>query len=115
MRRTNWLAGLVVGGCAGLLLGVWPTLGFALLVAFVIPAAISRQRRAAAAGLLVGLAGTWLLLDAIANARCAAFDAAPNQECIAPDVTGWIVVAIGLLAVGLIGSVDLVRRRRPGG
>ncbi len=112
MRRTNWLAGLAVGGCAGLLLGVWPTLGFVLLVAFAIPAAISRQRRAAASGLLVGLAGIWLLLVAIADARCSAFDAFPNQECVAPDLTGWVVVAVALFVVGVVGSVDLVRRGR---
>lgn len=111
MRRTNWLAGLVVGACAGLLLGVWQTLGLALLVAFAIPAAISRQPQAAVSGLLVGSAGAWLLLIAIADARCSAFDAALNQECQAPDVTGWVLVAIGLLVVGVIGSVDLVRRR----
>ncbi len=115
VKRGNWLAGLIVGACAGILFGVWPTLAFLILVAFLIPVAISPQRRSAAPGLFVGMASTWLGLVVAANAGCAAFDAAPNQECVAPDLTGWLVIATGLLAVGVAGSIAMLWRRRPEG
>jgi hypothetical protein len=53
-----------------------------------------RPRPFGAAGILVGWGGvTWLLL-AGAQARC------DPASCGAPDVTGWVVVAVGLIVLG---------------
>jgi hypothetical protein len=108
----NWFAGLALGASAGVLLGVMPTFGVVILTAFLIPAAGSEHGRAAASGLLVGMAATWLGLVLAAEARCAAFDAGPNQGCVAPDLTGWVVLAGGLLVAGGVGSLVLFSRRR---
>jgi hypothetical protein len=112
MMRGSWIAGLSVGGGIGLLFGVFPSLAALLFLAFVGPAVFSRHRQAAIGGLFIGIPALWLTLVAVANANCTAFDAAPNQDCIAPDLTGWGAFALSLLLVGLIASADLVRRRR---
>ena len=109
MNRSAFLAGLAVGAASGLLLGVWPTLGFLIAVAFAIPAAISRGRLAALGGLLVGLPSLWLAVIGIATARCAEFDARPGQECVMADVGPWVAVALGLLLLGTISSLAAAR------
>jgi hypothetical protein len=93
------------------LFGVWPTIGAVLFALFAIPALVSRHRAGAISGLLLGLPAAWLTLVAVANARCSAFDAAPNQGCVAPDLTGWVILAVGLLVGALAGSMAVVSRR----
>ena len=110
MKRSSFLAGLAVGAASGLLLGVWPTLGLLIAVAFAVPAAISRGRLAALGGLLVGLPSVWLAVIGLATARCAEFDAQPGQECVTADVGPWAAVAIGVLLVGAVCSLAAARR-----
>lgn len=109
--RSGWLAGLTVGAAAGLLFGVWPTFGIGIAGAFAAGALWTRQP-AGLSGLLVGLPATWLLAVAGAMVSCARFDAGAGQECRPPDVTGWVIVAVGLLVAGLAGSGVLLRRNR---
>jgi hypothetical protein len=108
--RTDWLAGLVVGAGAGLLLAEWPTAGALIAIGFAVPAAASRQRLAALGGLLVGLPASWLAVIWQAAARCAAFSGWAGQECIWPDLTGWITVAVGLFLVGAAVTALAVRK-----
>jgi hypothetical protein len=98
----DWLAGLVVGAAAGFLLAALPTLGAVLVFAFAVAALLSRTRVAALGGLLVGMPAVWLTVIGVAAARCAAFDAQPGQECAMGDVWGWVAIAVGLLAMGLV-------------
>lgn len=110
MNRSAFLAGLAVGAASGLLLGVWPTLGLLIAVAFAVPAAISRGRLAALGGLLIGMPVTWLIVIGLASARCANFDAQPGQECVMGDLGPWAAVAFGLLLVGTISSLAAATR-----
>ena len=109
-RRRDWFAGLVVGAAAGFLFAALPTLGAVLAVAFAVPALLSRTRVAALGGLLVGLPAAWLTDHRRwPTGRCAAFDAQPGQECGMGDISGWVAIAVGLLAFGLVLTVRSMR------
>lgn len=107
--RRNWLAGLAVGASAGFFFAELPTLGAVLVVAFAVPAIVSRDRIAALGGLLVGIPAMWLTIIGVATARCAAFDAQPGQECGMGDVLGWVGIALGVLAIGLVLTIRSMR------
>jgi drug/metabolite transporter superfamily protein YnfA len=110
--RFDWLAAVAAGGLTGALFGIWPTIAFLITLAFVVPALASGHRAAAIGGFFLGLSALWLAIVAIADARCAAFDIRPGQECLGPDLTGWIVVAAAVFVAGLIASASLVRKGR---
>ena len=110
MNRSAFLAGLAVGAASGLLLAVWPTLGFLIAVAFAVPAAISRSRLAALGGLLVGLPSAWLTVIGLATAQCANFDAQPGKECVMGDLGPWAAVALGMVLLGAVCSLAAARR-----
>ena len=76
------------------------------------PAAVSRGRLAALGGLLVGLPTAWLAIIGQATLRCAEFDAQAGQGCVMSDATGWVAVAVALLAVGIVGTVAAAARSR---
>ena len=104
MTRTNWLAGLVVGVAAGLLTLTVPTLGYAMLLAFGLLLIRAAPRLPAIGGLFVGLGATWLALLLRSTLACNAFDAAPGQECRAPDLGPWLAGGVLLLAIGIVAS-----------
>jgi len=110
-RLRGWLAGLVVGVVAGFWFAEWPTLGALIAAAFAVPAAVSRDRVAAIAGLLVGIPALWLTVIGLATARCADFNAQPGQEYAMADVGPWVAVAVGLLALGAVASAAAAVRR----
>jgi hypothetical protein len=105
ISRTDWLAGLVVGAGAGLLLAEWPMAGALVAIAFALPAAVSRHGLAALGGLLVGLPAAWLAIITQATLRCAEFNAQPGQGCVMSDATAWVVAAAALLAGGIVATV----------
>jgi hypothetical protein len=109
-RGSDWLAGLTVGAAAGLLVAISPVFGIALALAFVVGAARTRSG-AGVAGILVGLPAIWLIAVGVATLACQRFDAGAGQECRAPDLTAWALIALGLLVAGLVGSVAVSRRR----
>jgi hypothetical protein len=63
-----------------------------------------KPRPFGAAGVLVGWGGVTLLLLAGAQARC------DPASCGAPDVTGWVAVAVGLVVIGVATLVVGLRR-----
>ena len=110
MNRSSWFAGFVVGLASGLLTAEFPTLGICIALAFAAGAVISRHRLAALGGLLVGSAGTWLVVIGAAAARCAGFDAQPGQSCVMADLGPWGLIAAVILAGGAVASVAAARR-----
>jgi hypothetical protein len=109
-RFSEWLAGLTVGGCAGLLFGVWPTLGAVIVIAFLAGVVRTKRRSPPTGGLLIGLPIAWLVLVGNANLACERFNAVPGQGCIAPDLTGWIIVAVAILVAGVMLTGAAARR-----
>jgi len=104
--RDRWTAfglgvlGGVLGGIAVLSwAGIQPLgiigIGVGLLV---------RPRPFGAAGVLMGWGGMTLLLLAGAQARC------DPASCGAPDVTAWVVVALGLVVLGAVALIVGLRR-----
>jgi len=63
-----------------------------------------KPRPFGAAGVLVGWGGVTLLLLAGAQARC------DPASCGAPDVTGWVAVAFGLVVIGAVTLIVGLRR-----
>ena len=112
--RSNWLAGVVVGVAAGILTLSFPTLGWVIVLAFLLGLIKASPRLPAVGGLFVGLGTAWLALLVRSNQACQAFDAAPGQECGSPDIGGWLAVGGVLLAIGVVSTVLAqirVRRR----
>lgn len=116
MRLVSWAIGLVLGAIIGgsaLVIGVFTTL---LLVPAVVWGSREQARPAGLGGVLVGTGAAAAGLLALANARCAASNVStPNfvSECVAPDLTGYLVVAAGLVLVGVaVSIVALLRARR---
>jgi hypothetical protein len=110
MRSVRWVQGVLFGCVIGAAVLEVPTLGLLALLLCVLWASIDGVRPAGMAGLLLGLGGAVVLLLVAANARCAAFNDAPNQGCTAPDVTPFLVVAGVLVAVGVVLTVLALRR-----
>ena len=63
-----------------------------------------KPRPFGAAGVLVGWGGVTLLLLAGAQARC------DPASCGAPDVSGWVAVAFGLVVIGAVTLIVGLRR-----
>jgi len=112
--RSNWLAGVVVGVAAGVLTLTFPTLGWLIVLAFLLGLIRAAPRLPAVGGLFCGLGTAWLVLLGRSNLECQAFDAAPGQECGSPDIGAWLAVGGALLAIGVVSTVvALIRRLRP--
>jgi F0F1-type ATP synthase assembly protein I len=103
--RSNWLAGVVVGVAAGVLTLTFPTLGWLIVLAFLLGLIKARPRLPAVGGLFFGFGAAWLVILVRSHLECQAFDAAPGQECREPDIGSWLAVAGILLAIGALISV----------
>ena len=98
--RRGWLSGLAVGVTAGFATLEIPSLGWLLVVAFAVPAAISGPRLAAIGGLVVGLGGVWLALLGRVALTCTA--TGDELGCHAPGIEPWLAVSGAMLATGLL-------------
>jgi hypothetical protein len=108
-RRSGWLSGLVVGVAAGALSLVVPFVGWTISLAFLVGASVSRAALASVGGFLLGGGSSWIGLLAQADLRCRSFTG-PGRECIAPDVSGFVVTAAVMLAAGSIATIAAARR-----
>jgi hypothetical protein len=104
-RSSDWLAGLTVGGASGFLLVILPTLGAVVVLTFLVLVARARGRAAPLGGLLIALPVVWLLLIGRATLAC--------DLCDVSDLTGWIIVAVSMLALGVALSITAARRGSP--
>ena len=102
----QWAAfglGVLGGVLGGIGLLSWAGLqGLGIIVIGV--GILLKPRPFGAAGVLVGWGGVTLLLLAGAQARC------DPASCGAPDVTGWVAVAFGLVVIGAATLIIGLRR-----
>jgi hypothetical protein len=108
-RRRDWLAGLVFGVWAGLLLIYGLVAGVLLVLGFVILAAIDRSR-IAFGGLFVGGGAALLLIVALVNLNCAGLYGLDDGGCVPPDLTGWPVTGSVIAMAGVVLTVVIVIR-----
>lgn len=111
--RRRWLSGLAVGVTAGFATLEIPSLGWLLVVAFAVPAAMSGPRLAAIGGLLAGLGGVWIALLGRVALTCT--ETGDELGCHAPGIESWLAVGGAMLAAGLLLTfMAAIRARRPG-
>ena len=111
---SNWHAGVLVGVAAGVLTLTFPTLGWLITAAFMLGLIRAPLRLPAFGGLFVGLGATWLVLLVRSTFACRAFDVAPNQECLEPDIGPFVAAGVVLLASGVVSTmVATIQARRP--
>ena len=101
--RRGWLAGFVVGVTAGFLTLEFPTLGWLLVVAFAVPAAVVGPRVAALGGLFTGMGAIWIALLGRIALTCRATGG--DLGCHAPGIEPWIAFGGAMLAVGIALTV----------
>jgi hypothetical protein len=111
-RRTDWLAGLVVGAVAGVLTLIFPILGLGIALVFGLLIIRRARRLPALGGLFLGLGAAWVGLLVRAQLACQAFDAEPGQECIQPDIGPWLAVGGVFVAIGVVATVVAALRRQ---
>ena len=111
--RSGWIPGFVVGVAAGFATLEFPTLGWLLVIMFVIVAAILGPRIGAIAGLLTGLGSIWLVLLGRVAISCQATGS--ELGCHAPDIEPWLVAGGAMLAAGVALTVVAFGRARRDG
>jgi hypothetical protein len=108
----RWLSGVAVGVTAGFATLEIPSLGWLLVIAFALPAAISGPRLAAIGGLLIGLGGVWLALLGRVALTCTA--TGDELGCQSPGIESWLAVGGAMFASGLLLTVLAAIRARRG-
>ena len=102
-RWTAWpeLAGFAVGASGGLLLVLAGTLGAIAWALLIVALAAGQHRRARLPGVPVGFGAVLLALLLLAESACR------PEDCVGPDLTGWIALAVGCVVVGLGATIAL--------
>ena len=108
--RSGWFPGFVVGLSAGFATLELPTVGWLLVIVFVILAAIIGPRTAAIGGLLTGLGGIWLVMLGRVAIACQATGS--ELGCHAPGIEPWLIAGAAMLATGVAATVLAVVRGR---
>ena len=107
MSRRTWLAGLAVGAAGGFTSLEVPIIGWPIVMAFLVPAVISKARVAAIGGLLAGLGGVWTALLGRVALTCVA------PDCRSPGIEDWLLAGVAIFGAGIaLTAVDVARRRR---
>jgi hypothetical protein len=105
-----WLAGATVGATGGFLALEGPMFGWAILVAFAVPAIRSGTRAAAIGGELLGVGLVWLALLGRVGLTC------HPPDCRAPGIDLWLAAGAAMALVGLVSTAraaTLRSRRGP--
>lgn len=100
----GWLPGLVLGVATGFLLLELGTIGLGFALVSVILIAWKGPRLAASAGFLTGAGLIWTVLFARVAVSCAIDAQLPGEDCEAPGIVPWILVATVTFGLGLITS-----------
>jgi hypothetical protein len=113
-RRTAWLAGAMLGAIGGILLFVFPAAGVLMLAVALGLVLWQGPRLAGLAGIVSGIGLTWTVVFLRVKVECEAFNAAPGQECVAPEVDQFLAGAAAVAVVGALLSVAAWAARRHG-
>lgn len=109
-RLRWWLVGLAAGVAVALVPLALGVIGFALLIIVLVWPSLARPRGVVLSGLLIGVGATWLLLWARVAQGCSGANN-PSEGCVGPDLSGWSLLPIALLAAGgLLAVVTSLRR-----
>jgi hypothetical protein len=103
---------LFLGAIDSIMLLELGVIGMAFTLVCLALIAWKGPRLAATAGLVTGLGVIGTILFAMVAARCAVENATPGSGCDAGDIWTWIAVAVGVLALGVAGTVQAARRLR---
>jgi hypothetical protein len=110
--RMAWLLGLVLGVLVGFLGFEFPSLALGLFAVAAVILGRDVSRAAGLGGLLLGAGSLWIVVLVQAQARCAAFNAVPNQGCVAPDIAQFLLVAAIAAVIGIGLTLAAARGRR---
>jgi len=108
--RSGWFPGFVVGVAAGIAALEFPTVGWLVVIVFVILAAVIGPRTAAIGGLLTGLGAILLVLLGRVAIACQA--TGDELGCHAPGMEPWLIGGGAMLATGVAATVLAVVRAR---
>jgi hypothetical protein len=102
---------VAVGVSAGFATLEIPPLGWLLIVAFAVPAALGGPRLASIGGLFTGLGGVWIVLLGRLALTCTA--TGDELGCQAPGIEPWLAAGGAMFALGLnLSILATIRSRR---
>lgn len=105
----RWLGAFAVGVLSGLLPLVLGVIGVILAIPILVLSAAVVPRTVSLSGFLAGLGGTWLVVWGRAIQACAGPNT-PTDGCVGPDLSGWSVVPIAILAIAGLLAIASLRR-----
>lgn len=119
MIDRRWFPGFVIGVWSGFLLIYGPVIGVLMALAFA-AGAFRARAPSAIGGLLIGIGGILLFVLLLLNVNCAGNYGSSEEGCTPPDLTGWLVLAMGCVigGLGVWWATSLhgrAKRRRPFG
>lgn len=103
-KGRRWSTGLLTGVVVGVASLVAGPIAGAFGMMALLAAAATPPRGAAVGGALLGFGSAWLALFLSADARC-------GPDCVGPDLTPWLLVAVGALAIGAVLTAMAWRSR----
>lgn len=105
-RGRRWWIGLVVGSVAGAATLIAGPIGGLLGLAAIGLAVAEPPRAAAIGGVLIGIGGAWLALFGRVAITC-------RDDCVAPDLSPWLVAAAVFVVLGIVVSIRARRTTEP--
>jgi hypothetical protein len=107
------VAGLVLGAAfMPLAMAAFPPLGFLMFAALVALAALRRESRALAGGVLVAFGLWWVYFVRQAVERCDALDRQPSGSCAISGTEEQLVLAGFVILVGVLLVAIALRNER---
>jgi hypothetical protein len=111
-RRSDWLAGLVLGFASGVCVLIGGFIGIIVLAAALLLIAWKGPRSLALTGLVSGIGLAWTVLLGRVWLTCDVLPQPPGTQCESGDTSAWAAAAVGMLVAGLIASALALGRTR---
>lgn len=110
-RWRNWGLGVLYGGVIGVAVLVFGTPAAVISVLIAVAGTAVTRSLAFPSGIFAGIGITWMLLALRATLACDAMNRSANSGCVAPDLTGLVVVAVVAVGLGLLIGIGAGWRR----
>ena len=111
-RWPTWGLGVVYGGIIGVGVLIFGTPAAVISLLVAVAGTVVSRSFAFPSGIFIGAGVTWLLLALRATLACDAMNRSPNSGCVAPDLTGLVVMAAVLIGLGLLPGIAAWLRLR---